>query len=416
MVSLNELSCWLDEQSGPSHIWFVKRLSANDTLASGSHQAGPYIPKDFILDLFPSLDVNIKNPRVTFDLMIDSHHDKIIGTVIWYNGKIRGENTRDEVRITNWGGQKSPILDSESTGSLVIFSFHKQQDQDVSVCNVWVCNHTTEEDLIEDRVGVVNPGKHIIQSCAANYFKEKKRNSSCWLSPDDIPVSWRNHFPTTMDILKKVIEFRPDISDMVDDRLIRRRDCEFELFRSIEENIELPFIQRGFDTIDSFLARAQTVLQRRKARSGRSLELHLKEIFLEEKLREGSNFSYQPETEKGKKPDFLFPCESAYKNKKFSSEELRMLAVKTTCKDRWRQILNEADRIRIKHLFTLQEGVSVNQFNEMIRSNVRLVVPNSLINKYPIEIRGQLQTLESFLGDLRLLPTVIDVHTTHGSL
>ncbi|WP_196424114.1 type II restriction endonuclease [Commensalibacter melissae] len=86
-------------------------------------------------------------------------------------------------------------------------------------------------------------------------------------------------------------------------------------------------------------------MQRRKARSGRSLELHLREIFLEEKLKEGLNFSYQPETENGKRPDFVFPCENAYKNKHFLSKQLRMLAVKTTCKDRWRQILNEADRM-----------------------------------------------------------------------
>lgn len=81
-----------------------------------------------------------------------------------------------------------------------------------------------------------------------------------------------------------------------------------------------------------------------------------------------------------------------------------MLVVKTTCKDRWRQILNEADRIPVKHLFTLQEGVSVNQFQEMCESNVRLVVPKPLINKYPLEIQGYLQTLESFVGDVRLLP------------
>ena len=75
-------------------------------------------------------------------------------------------------------------------------------------------------------------------------------------------------------------------------------------------------------------------MQRRKARSGRSLELHLRKIFLEEKLKEGLNFSYQPETENGKRPDFVFPYENAYKNKHFLSKQLRMLAVKTTCKDR----------------------------------------------------------------------------------
>lgn len=55
-----------------------------------------------------------------------------------------------------------------------------------------------------------------------------------------------------------------------------------------------------------------------------------------------------------------------------------MLAVKTTCKDRWRQALNEANKINKIYLFTLQEGVSVAQFNEMRAEGVTLVVPSPL--------------------------------------
>lgn len=81
-----------------------------------------------------------------------------------------------------------------------------------------------------------------------------------------------------------------------------------------------------------------------------------------------------------------------------------MLAVKTTCKDRWRQILNEAARVGSKHLLTLQEGVSENQFREMNEAKVKLVVPEGLAMSYPASIRSNLQTLESFIGDIRLLP------------
>ena len=34
-------------------------------------------------------------------------------------------------------------------------------------------------------------------------------------------------------------------------------------------------------------------------------------------------------------------------------------------KDRWRQVLNEADCIETKYLFTLQQGISKNQLREM---------------------------------------------------
>ena len=77
-----------------------------------------------------------------------------------------------------------------------------------------------------------------------------------------------------------------------------------------------------------------------------------------------------------------------------------MLAVKTTCKDRWRQILNEANRIPRMHLFTLQEGVSQAQYREMQEEGVRLVVPSSLHKKYPEAVRAELMTLGEFIAEL----------------
>jgi len=80
-----------------------------------------------------------------------------------------------------------------------------------------------------------------------------------------------------------------------------------------------------------------------------------------------------------------------------------MLAVKTTCKDRWRQVVKEADRIELKHLLTLQEGVSENQFKEMVEAGVQLVVPAKLFKSFPEALRPHLQSLESFIADVRLL-------------
>lgn len=77
--------------------------------------------------------------------------------------------------------------------------------------------------------------------------------------------------------------------------------------------------------------------------------------------------------------------------------------MKTTCKDRWRQILNEADRIPVKHLLTLQEGVSEGQFREMTEAGVQLVVPVPLVSSFPKSVQPHLQSLESFIGDVRLL-------------
>ena len=80
-----------------------------------------------------------------------------------------------------------------------------------------------------------------------------------------------------------------------------------------------------------------------------------------------------------------------------------MLAVKTTARDRWRQVVTEADRIKAKHLLTVQRGVSENQFKEMVDTGVKLVVPAPLVHEYPSSIQPHLQTLESFIADVRLL-------------
>ena len=210
------------------------------------------------------------------------------------------------------------------------------------------------------------------------------------------------------EIIRKTVELRADNALNPDKRLLRRRECEFEIFRSLEEAVELPVIKAGFKTIEEFTARAQTVLQRRKSRSGRSLELHAKALFVEEGLKEGTQFVHQPpESDPGKRgPDFLFPSGAAYADPSFPAARLRMLAVKTTFKDRWRQILTEADRIGTKHLLTLQEGVSESEFRAMVGKGVQLVVPEPLKEAFPSSVREHLQTVESFIADIRLLSGV----------
>ena len=72
---------------------------------------------------------------------------------------------------------------------------------------------------------------------------------------------------------------------------------------------------------------------------------------------------------------------------------LRILAVKTTCNDRLRQILNDPGRIMTKHLLTHQEVISEPQFREILRLHVRLVVPSGITRKYTKTAQLHLQTL-----------------------
>jgi hypothetical protein len=405
-----DVSEWMSVMEQNDSVWYIKRLSGNDTLANGTHQAGPYIPKDFLFDVLSGLNKpKVENPDQWFEMYVDSHGENKEVRAIWYNNKLRG-GTRNEARITQWGGASSALLAPDNTGALVIFAFLLKTNGKLESCHVWVCTSETEENLVEDKVGPVDPGNWSVWRSKRDgnqniniTQKSTVSHKSCWLCKEEIPLDWINKFPSGTEIIEKTIKLRPEKGISVDKRLMIRRECEYEIFRSIEESIELPIIQKGFSSVDNFIAKAQTVLQRRKARAGRSLELHTRAIFIEEGMKEDVNFSYVCESEPDKKPDFLFPSGQAYKQKSYPANKLRMLAVKTTCKDRWRQILNEADRIKVKHLFTLQEGISETQFHEMSQAGVKLVVPEPVIPQYSKKIRPELLTLKSFIAGVKAL-------------
>lgn len=395
---------WLDVYSQASGSLYVKRLSGNDTLANGSHQAGPYFPKSALFDLFPGLNrPRTPNPRVAFDLHVDSHGGHTLAKAIWYNNK-RSGGTRDEVRITTLGGKSSALLDPDNTGAIAVFAFLQEGSR--TSCRVWVCRSADEEDHFENRVGPVDPAKIIMWRALYAYYPTmhsgvRKKKTSASLGVKDLPTRWRKEYPSPADIVAKTQDLCPTSSfPDPDRRLVERRETEFELFLSVENAIELPKIRRGFQNLEEFVGKAQSILQRRKARSGLSLELQTRALFVEEGLESEKNFTFQPKSEDSKQPDFLFPSEAAYKDRNFPADSLRMLAVKTTCRDRWRQILAEADRVQCKHLLTLQEGISVGQFQEMVKANVKLVVPKPLVTKYHRDIRGRLLSVRDFISEV----------------
>ena len=160
-------------------------------------------------------------------------------------------------------------------------------------------------------------------------------------------------------------------------------------------------ISKGFQSVDEFVRVANIVLNRRKSRAGKSLEHHLSAIF------DGNciEYSSQAVTEGNKKPDFLFPSQEAYHDSGFSVDYIVSLAAKTTCKDRWRQVLNEADRLRDKpkYLCTLQQGISGAQMDEMQAENVILVVPKPYIVAYPKDRRDRIWTLARFVEYVKMI-------------
>jgi hypothetical protein len=79
-----------------------------------------------------------------------------------------------------------------------------------------------------------------------------------------------------------------------------------------------------------------------------------------------------------------------------------MLGVKSTCKDRWRQVLSEADRIEKKHLLTLEAAISTNQTDEMKSKQLQLVVPEKIHESFTKNQQEWLLDIQTFIETVKL--------------
>lgn len=358
---------------------FCKFISANDAGITGSHQSGIYIPKNSFSILFDSAGVKGENKERSINIK-------------WQNTfstescfKYYGKGTRNEYRITRFG-RGFEFLRDEYVGALFVLT-----KQDVDNYSAYVLNTDDEIEYFFSSVG--------ISATATNSLIQSESE------PLQLETLFRNYvsnltveFPSTLEISTNARNFFNAINQSTaltnpDQELVNWINTEYELFKYLENDRYASLLTQPFNTVDDLIKCSNTILNRRKSRAGKSLEHHLANIFTLNNIQ----FSAQAITEGNKKPDFIFPSEEDYHNISFDVNGLDLLAAKTTCKDRWRQILNEADRIQTKHLFTLQQGISTNQLTEMYNSNVVLVVPEQYKSSFPPAFKDRILSLKAFL-------------------
>lgn len=203
-------------------------------------------------------------------------------------------------------------------------------------------------------------------------------------------------FPKTYIFSAYARETLPEVQplDNPDFVLMKWLEREELLFHTFEKYLVSLKLQEGFgDNVEQFFQFALSALNRRKSRAGHSLENHV------EILLSARNIKYERNciTENRSKPDFIFPSALAYHSLNFDKRNLTMLGVKSTCKDRWRQVLSEADRIDEKHLLTLEAAISGYQLQEMQARNLQLVVPTLIHETYSEEYRSKLMSVDNFI-------------------
>lgn len=213
---------------------------------------------------------------------------------------------------------------------------------------------------------------------------------------DQMVARFGDAFPTTRVFSAFARETLPEVDAIADPdaALVAWINREEELFRTLERHLVSERLHQGFaDDVDAFIAYSLSVHNRRKSRAGRALENHVEHIL------NGYGIVYERNglTERQSRPDFLFPGSLAYQDPQTNPDLLTVLGAKSTCKDRWRQVLAEADRIPTKHLLTLEPGISVNQTDEMAAQRLQLVLPSALHDTYQPSQRQGLFNVADFL-------------------
>lgn len=363
----------------------LKFISPNDVGLTGGHQCGYYLPKS-VWQMFTSNPPNKGENKETAVAVTWPDGRVTDSRVKWY-----GNGTRSEYRLTRFG-RDFPFLTADSVGDLLVLIPESHTKFTAYVLDL-------EDDIEEVEAAL---GVHIIDNWAAY------RHGAPQVETEDECVERRfRKFAEALEAFPTGAAFSGQARDALiacikdfealppDEVLMRCMDAEYWLFRLAERQICQAEIVRVFRNVDDFLATASSIMNRRKARAGRSLENHVEYILKKHAIPH----VMRPDIDG--KPDIIIPTAQAYRDASFPTKKLIIIGVKTTCKDRWRQILNEARRIPEKHILTIQQGISANQLAEMHRAHVKLIVPVQLHRQYPTGTPITLFDVDGFIRSVK---------------
>lgn len=307
------------------------------------------------------------------------------GFLSWYNAR-QGKPRRPEWRLYYPSNTVTSLMKANDILILArhrsgeVFFIVAEQDSamEVALRQLFMRENTAQHDLFEIRsanlteTGVDFVSGFILDEIGVDLLEPETDIL------DQICDSLGDQLPSTLTMAEAAWQHcvEADPRDGPDLAILAWTDFEDRLFRRFERRTISKRLVQGFmlesgPDVAGFQAFALSIQNRAKSRAGYSLEHHLGRIFNEHRLR----YRPQARTENGKSADFLFPGEEAYMDKAYPPDRLVMLGAKSSLKERWRQVLSEADRIACKHLFTLDTRMTVRTFAEMREAKLTLVLP-----------------------------------------
>lgn len=366
----------------------LKFISPNNVGLTGSHECGFYLP-------ISAWEMYTPHPPVK------GRNDKHPVSILWQDGRTTDSvitwygAAKHEYRLTRFG-KDFPFLNEDVVGDLLVL-IAKSRDEFLA----YVLDYDDDIEEIQSALGVeafeewgaYRDGVPQKVETEDDCIDRKIREFSAALT--DFPTG-AVFSVTTRAILVDCLKKFPNLT--ADEALITAYQTEYQLFQSVERQVcQNEVSGRLFKNIDDFIQTAASIMNRRKARAGRSFENHVEYLLTHAKIPH----KMRPSLGADGKPDIVIPDERAYFDAGFPIEKLFIVGLKTTCKDRWRQVLNEGRRVKAKHILTLQPGITSAQLAEMHTAGVSLVVPQSLHKSFPKEHTINLLSVESFIQTVK---------------
>lgn len=377
------------EDAIKSGLALLKFVSPNDLGLTGGHQKGFYLPNSVHKIFTPSPPERGVNSDFPVEVIWDD--GTVTNSVIkWYGV------AKSEYRLTSFNRIRGfSYLSPEKVGALLVLV-----PKSMGTVHAYMLTDDQDFEDIQAALGVEVVDRWVLfgSSAARSSLTESEclnlRHSEFVRSLKDFPSTSVFSEETQASLIQCSKGF---FDEAVDEQLLKLVRAEYELFKKVESVLCNEQITQKFSAIENFLEVAQSILQRRKSRAGKSLENHVEYLL----KRADLPFERQSNVE-GTKPDILIPGKTQYEDANWPIEKLYVLGIKTTCKDRWRQVTQEAPRIPDKYILTLQNGITKSQLEEMQRLRVKLVVPKDLHSYYPRGFESQVLSVGAFVERIRV--------------
>jgi len=370
------------QKTGNARQYLYKTLSSNDYLwanVSNIHQSGVLIGKD-LCSFFPAVDLTI--PIFTKDITTYWLEDD---NWVPYASKWKHYESKKEYRTTTVS--KSSFKQIQP-GSMLLMA--RTGDAEY-YCYVVDAGDSDEYDYALDYFELRDSPKWGILERKNDFFIEEDALIDNYFANNPLPEIIPNiDFLSTLSekLFSQKYQGLDFNSSEPGDLLEKLIDFEYKIYKRYEANhyairlknlsepdiyhLDTPEKIKSFYSgrIDEFSQTFLSMANARKSRVGVTYETHFRHYLDRIKVK----YSYQIRIDGKKKPDFIIPSVELYNTVNRQPDDVILLSLKTTLKERWAQILNEGSKVDTRYLATLDKKVTADQIDEMQEKKVVLVV------------------------------------------